>query len=376
MELSGLRRIHILAWRDLADAEAGGSELHAARIAEEWAGQGVEVTMRTSSAAGRPAEEHRDGYRVVRRSGRHVVFPSTIAEQLTGRLGRADALLEVWNGVPYFSPVWSRRPKVVFIHHVHREMWHMALHPWLATFGKTLERRLAPPFYRTTRVLTPSQSTRDEVIEYLRLPAERVRVVGPGVDAHFLPEGPKANAPTILSVGRLVPHKRTDELIRMMPGLRTRVPGVRLVIVGSGYCRDELETLIDRLDAREYVELRGRVSDRDLVTAYREAWVVASASIAEGWGMTITEAAACGTPAVVTRIGGHCDSVTEGETGLLADSTDELADHLNDVLTDEDLRATLTRGARKRGSDSSWEATATAIYSELAAATDPALGAW
>ena len=143
----------------------------------------------------------------------------------------------------------------------------------------------------------------------------------------------------MLAVGRLVHHKRFDELIALMPRLRRRVPGARLVIVGDGYCREELEVLVDRLDARDYVELRGRVTDAELVDAYRRAWVVTSASIAEGWGMTITEAAACGTPAVVTRIGGHCDSVSDGESGLLVDSIDELVDSLGDVLTDDELPA-------------------------------------
>ena len=372
-ERSGVRRVHILAWRDLLDAEAGGSEIHAARVAESWAESGIDVTMRTSWAPGHPFEERRDGYKVVRRSGRHLVFPATIVEQLTGRLGPADALLEVWNGVPFLSPLWSRRPKVVFIHHVHRDMWHLALKPGLAAFGRVLEHRLAPPFYRSTRVLTPSESTREEVIDYLGLPAANVGVVGPGVDDHFRPDGPKAAAPTVLAVGRLVHHKRFDELIALMPRLRRRVPDAHLVIVGDGYCREDLEVLVDRMDARGYVELRGRVTDAELVEAYREAWVVTSASIAEGWGMTITEAAACGTPAVVTRIGGHCDSVSAGESGLLVDSLDELVDSLSEVLTDEELRVTLSRGARKRAADSTWDATATSIYRELALAANPAL---
>ena len=374
MERSGLRSVHVLAWRDLADPEAGGSEVHAARIAGAWAAEGLNVTMRTSAAAGHPSEEQRDGYRVIRRSGRHVVFPSTVVEQVSGRLGRPDALLEVWNGVPYLSPIWSRRPKVVFIHHVHREMWSAALRPGLARFGHVLEHRIAPPFYRRTRVLTPSQATREEVIEYLGLPAANVRVVGPGVDDHFTPGGTKADSPTVLCVGRLVPHKRVDELIRMMPRLRLRVPGARLLVLGSGYCRGELENLVDSLDAGSFVELRGRVSDEELVDAYRAAWVVTSASFAEGWGMTITEAAACGTPAVVTRVGGHCDSVSEGDSGLLADSLNELENQLVEVLTDDELRTSLALGARKRGIDSTWTATATTVFGELAAAADPTLG--
>ena len=58
---------------------------------------------------------------------------------------------------------------------------------------------------------------------------------------------------------------------------------------------------------------------------YRRAWVVASSSQREGWGMTLTEAAACGTPAVATAIAGHADAVLDGESGLLVDDLDDLA---------------------------------------------------
>src|SRR2546423_14443993 len=74
---AGLHRIHILAWRDLDDPEAGGSELHASTIARIWAQAGLDVTMRSSAAEGHPSYARRDGYRVVRKSGRYAVFPRT-----------------------------------------------------------------------------------------------------------------------------------------------------------------------------------------------------------------------------------------------------------------------------------------------------------
>ena len=76
--------IHVLPWRDLDDIEAGGSELHADRIAHLWADAGIDVTMRTSFAAGSPAAASRRGYRVVRRGGCYMVFPPSRA----GRVGR------------------------------------------------------------------------------------------------------------------------------------------------------------------------------------------------------------------------------------------------------------------------------------------------
>ncbi len=72
---SGIRRVSMLAWRDLDDPEAGGSEVHASTVASVWGQAGIEVTMRTSYAAGHPQVSWRDGYRVIRKAGRYMVFP-------------------------------------------------------------------------------------------------------------------------------------------------------------------------------------------------------------------------------------------------------------------------------------------------------------
>ncbi|MEZ5259542.1 MAG: hypothetical protein R2705_22475 [Ilumatobacteraceae bacterium] len=121
---SGVRRVLVLGWRDLSDDEAGGSELHLHEIARRWADAGVELTVRTSSARSRPATERRGGYDVRRAGGRMSVFRAVGRYALTERLGptRADALVEIWNGVPWFGPRWFPRPHVVWLHHVHGPM--------------------------------------------------------------------------------------------------------------------------------------------------------------------------------------------------------------------------------------------------------------
>ena len=78
---AGLSHVHMLAWRDLDDVEAGGSEVHAAEIAKRWAEAGIEVVMRTSYAQGHPPKAVRDGYQVIRKAGRYLVFPRAAASE-------------------------------------------------------------------------------------------------------------------------------------------------------------------------------------------------------------------------------------------------------------------------------------------------------
>ena len=366
---AGLRRIHMLAWRDLADVEAGGSELHATTVARLWAEAGIEVTIRTSYAQGHPPESHRDGVHVIRRAGRYLVFPRAIFSEATGRHGPRDGLVEIWNGMPFWSPLWATGPRVVFLHHVHGAMWKMVLPPNLATFGETVEKRIAPPIYRRSRIITLSQSSRDELIHELKFKAERVSVVPPGIDPRFTPGAgavEKSPTPLVVAVGRLMPVKRFDELITVMAEVRRTHPTVELTIVGDGAERENLEALVADLDASDWVSMPGRLSDDALVELYRRAWVLASASAAEGWGMTVTEAAACGTPAVVTDIAGHRDAVQPGVTGVLSPDMAALARDISRVLDDADARQKMSVAGLARAAELTWEATATGTLAALA----------
>jgi glycosyltransferase involved in cell wall biosynthesis len=314
--------------------------------------------MRTSYAQGHPPEGVRDGYRVIRRAGRYLVFPRAALAEATGRHGPRDGLVEIWNGMPFLSPLWDRGPRIVFLHHVHGAMWKMVLPPNLAGVGEFIESRLAPPLYRRTRIITLSRSSKAEMIDQLGFRDDRIDVVAPGIDPRFQPGGEEEREPLVVAVGRLVPVKHFDVLIRTMQRVRERHPTARLTIVGEGFERPELDALVAELDAGDWVHFAGRVDDDGLVDLYRRAWVVASASSHEGWGMTLTEAAACGTPAVATRISGHLDAVEDGVGGLLADGERELAEHLVAVLDDADLRTRLGEGARRRAATLTWEATA------------------
>lgn len=363
---AGLRRVHFIAWRDLSDPEAGGSEIHAHEISKRWAQAGMDITFRTSYAPGLAQVTWRDGYRVVRKAGRYAVFPRAAIGEIIGRYGRRDALIEIWNGMPFFSPLWARGPRLTFLHHVHAEMWNMTLPNSLALVGKTLESKIAPRAYRSTQIVTLSDSSKRELVEDLGFASDRVSVVEPGIDGSFTPGAQVCASPLVVAVGRLVPVKKFDRLIHVLARLRRRNPTLRAIIVGEGYERPMLESLIAKLGAEEWIELPGRVSDDELINLYRQAWVVASTSAREGWGMTLTEAAACGTPAVVTDIAGHRDAVENGVTGFLVTNDDDFFDAIDQIICDPDLRSRMSKAASSRSERFRWDTTARRVLEVLA----------
>ncbi len=299
---AGLQHIDVVAWRDFDDAESGGSELHAHRILTAWSDAGISINMTTSTAPGRPPFIRRGGYQVTRRVGRYSIFPRTMISGWRGKLGRRDGLVEIWNGMPFLSPIWAQCPRVVFLHHVHGEMWKMVLPRGLAEMGDTFERRVAPQFYRRSRIITLSSSSKAEIVEKLGIRASNISVSPPGVEDHFSPGSRRSEVPLVVAVGRLVPVKRFDLMIEGLVALKPRHPELRAVIAGEGYERPALEELVRKYGAESWISLPGRVTDEELIELYRSAWVLASTSLREGWGMTVTEAGACGTPAVVSRI--------------------------------------------------------------------------
>ena len=358
----GCRRVHVLAWRDLDDVDAGGSEVHADHFMRRWAAAGLEITHRTSAAAGQPATADRNGYHVVRRGSRYSVFPRGVARELTSR-HQYDALVEVWNGVPWLSPVWSHKPRITFLHPVHGPMWDQLLPRPLAFMGRAVEARLAPPFYRRTLTLTPSEATREELLQ-LGFKPNRVIAVNNGVEEMFVPGESEAAVPTIVCVGRLAPVKRQDKLIDEAVVAKRRVPDLQLVIVGDGPLRPVLEERIAHHGAGGWVHLAGRLSHEHLIGLYQRAWLVTSASLAEGWGLTLTEAAACGTPAVATDVNGHRSSVINGVSGVLV-PLDRLGDTIADVLLNGPRRKALADAALTRARTLTWEASARGVLAGL-----------
>ena len=355
---AGIRSVEMLAWRDLDHPEAGGSEVHAARVAELWAAAGVDVTITASRAPGAPRIGAMDGYRVERPAGRYRIFPVAAAGSLARRRARPDATVEIWNGMPFFSPLWAGPRRMVFLHHVHGRMWDLVMPSPLAAIGRSIESSLAPGCYRSTPIVTLSESSRDTIVSGLGIDASRVTVVPPGVDGRFRPARRQDPDPLVVAVGRLVPYKRFDRLVEVLVRLKQLHPGLNAVIAGEGSEREPLEALIAERGARDWLSLPGRVGDDALVDLYQRAWVVASASAYEGWGLTITEAAACGTPAVASPISGHLDAVIHGVSGFLAEPGAEMTDALHTIISNDLLRHRLHAGALDYAASLTWERTA------------------
>ena len=150
-----------------------------------------------------------------------------------------------------------------------------------------------------------------------------VTVVPVGLEPITKPDVPKEDRPTVVFIGRLVGMKRAGDAIEAFAGLRRSHPEARLWIVGTG---PEFERL--RTSAPAGVEMLGRVSNEERADLLTRAHVLVATSLREGWGLTVSEAAVCGTPSIGYAVPGLADSIPASGGALVDPNPDALADAL------------------------------------------------
>jgi glycosyltransferase involved in cell wall biosynthesis len=228
--------------------------------------------------------------------------------------------LDVLHCTTFRGPLRSPTPFTVTIHDL-ALVRHPELFPrWHRTSGRLA---IGPVARAAARVLAVSEFTKQETVELLGVPEERVRVIGNAIDAVFTPDGPAADGEYVLAVGTLEPRKnlrRAEEA--------ARIAGLELRVVGApGW---------GGVSSASWL---GSVEDAELARLYRGALCLVFPSLYEGFGVPVLEAMACGTPVVTTR---------DGATAEIAADAAVLVDPLDVEAIAAGLREAIERRAKLR----------------------------
>ncbi|MFF4222478.1 glycosyltransferase [Streptomyces abikoensis] len=366
------RHVVVCNWRDGRHPQAGGAELYCEEVARQLHDAGVRVTYLTSRPQGTDRREDTGFGTVVRGGGRFTVYLFVLL-WLLGHRRSVDAVIDSQNGIPFFTPlvVHRRTPVVLLIHHVHQGQFALWFPRPVAGFGRWLEGRGSGLVYGRRAVCAVSPSTRAEI-------RRRLAVRGP---VHFAPAGldtpppptrPRHRTPTprVVCVGRLVTQKRVDRLVGAMPALRRELPGAELHIIGDGEARETLTALVAELGVGHCVVLHGRVPQEERDVLVDSAWITATTSLAEGWGLSVMEAAAAGVPALAYDVPGLRDTVRHDATGWLLGPDDDLASGLAKALRAVESPQDAARWeaeCRAWATRFSWTATAAHLLAALTA---------
>jgi glycosyltransferase involved in cell wall biosynthesis len=330
-----------LNWRDLANPAAGGAELVMDCILVGLKDRGFDVAL----ICGGPVAER--SYPVVQAGGTYSQYLLAPLACLM-RFRRADVVIDVENGLPYFAPLWRRRPTLCFVHHVHTDQWSTRFPRGVAAALRFVETRVMPRVYRRCLFVAVSQST-SLALQSIGVHPHQIQVIEPGAPTPLRVGQQKAASPTFLCLSRLVPHKRVEVVLEAWRLVVDEVPG-RLVVAGDG---PELDTVRRLADEIPRVEVLGRVTEEDKYRLLSEACALVCASHHEGWGMTILEAASVGTPSLAFDVPGVRDAVIQGVTGVLVsdqqgDPAAVLARAWVDFASDTEARTAMGDAARKQ----------------------------
>lgn len=349
-------KILIFNWRDIKHIWSGGAEVYVHELAKKWVESGHSVTL-FCGWDGRSAKNGKiNGINIIRRGGFYTVYLFALLYYLIRFNGKYDVIIDSENGVPFFTPLFCRQPKILIVHHVHQEVFRKYLPRPLSKLALFIESQVTPNIYRNQKIVTVSPSTKDDLINMGRAKDESVDIVSPGVnisDRRF----PKTANPSFIYMGRLKPYKNIDIAISAFSEVSKKYPESTLTIAGFGEIINDLKKLTNKLNLTEKVKILGRVSEKEKQKLLSESWVAIQPSSFEGWGITVLEANASGTPVIASNVKGLKDSVIDGETGILVPARDitELSRAMEHLISNTRLREMLSRNAYQWSQRFNWD---------------------
>lgn len=350
-------------FRDCKHPAAGGAEVMTEEIAARLVEYGHTVSWFCASFPGAQSEETVRGINIIRQGNAVSVYYWAYRHYLRRWKGRCDVIIDQIHGVPFFTPLYAQEKVIAFIHEVARQIWlEMFAFP-LGRIGYTIE-PLFFKLYKHIPFITVSKSTKQD-LEHIGIRETNIHVVPQGLSCVANTTLPTKNAePTIIFMGRMCSMKRMMDVIQAAAIIQRDIPNIQLWLAGSGDKQyiAQAKQLIAHFRLESCVTWYGYVTEQHKKELLQRAWLIVGTSIKEGWGLVISEAAACGTPAVAYNVGGYQDSIIDDKTGILCDSTPPaLACAVVQLLNDKKKYVVLQKQALEKSKQMNWDVTARAF---------------
>ena len=359
-------RILVLNYRDRTHPLAGGAEAHLHNIFGRLVKLGHSVTLfttnyfQTSDSKLKklaPEKEVIDGIEVIRCGG-DLLFPLNCILKVPKLIkkNKPDIVYEDLNKLPLFSPCITKIPKLIQIHHLWKfsifkeASFPIALAVWLGE-------RMIPFIYKKYHFAAVSPSTKKELCE-LGIAKEKISVIYNGMESEYFDvEKVRDKSSYFLWLGRFRKYKGVWVAFEAFKIFAKKHPDVKLIFAGTGPEESKMKLKAKEWGLEDRVEIIGLVNEEKKIELMGKALGILQTSYKEGWGLTVIEAAACGTASIASNVSGLCDSVKDRKTGLLfkAGSAEDCAKKMEMLYDSPILRTSMESEARSYASSFDWE---------------------
>lgn len=346
-------RILVFSWRDPKHPLAGGAEQVMHEHMKGWVAVGHKVTLFSSRFAGSPQEEMLDDIKIIRRGYQYLGVQVAGFLYYLSHRNEYDFVVDQFHGLPFFTPLYVRKPKLAVIQEVARKVWFLNPLPWplnwvVGAIGYLGEPLLFIP-YRRTHFMTGSESAKRDVSRF-GIPLENIAVIPHGVIVKNPTPFPKKEKRfTIVYLGVLSKDKGIEDAIKCFYILN-KMSKFQFWVIG----RPETETygrkivnLVKSLGLNGKVKFWGFVSQEKKFELLARSYILINPSIREGWGLVNIEANSMGTPVVAYRSPGLVDSVKGGISGVFAreDTPQGLAEGVIELMGNKEVYSRLSKSA-------------------------------
>lgn len=357
--------ILFLNWKDLKNPEVGGAEIIIYELAKRFVSDGHNVTWFSRTFKNAKTEETYDNIKIIRKGN---VLTTYVHAYLYYRslIKKPDIVIDCVNTIAWQTPLYvPKNKRITLINQLARQAFFYEMPFPLSFIGYCLE-PLQFATYKNTSITCYSLSVKRD-IEQLGIDNKNISTFHLGIDHDRYKPKNKSKSPLFIFVARLVKVKRADLCVKAFQILVSKYPSAQLVIVGFGPQEEYIRTLIEKYKLQSSVQIVSKNalyfsgSKQDLKVHFmQKAWSLILPSVKEGWGMVVTEAAACGTPSIVTNVTGLSDSVVSNVTGLIISNNPteyELFLSMERIILDQKFRQKSSREAIKRSKSYNWRNT-------------------
>ena len=344
------------AHRDIKHPKAGGAERTIYEVGKRLVNLGIDVNLVTVNPGNLLEYEIVEGIKTYRIKGNIKVHLNV--KKMVRKINPHIIIDDMGHAIPWCSPWFTHKKVIVFFHHLHARSLPGQVNIFLAKIITFIE-KIYPFIYKNNTFVTESDTSENDLIR-LGIKKENVIKIPPGVDLSLFHPEEKTKNIQLLYFGGLRKYKRPEFAIKVYEELHDEIQDLKLVVTGEGPLLNKMKEDIKHKNYN--IDFLGKIDYDKLSKIIRESWVNLHFSVTEGWGFSILESSASGTPSVAFRVPGVVDTIKDNFNGFLVDDINEFKDKILYIINNEDL---FTKNSRKFAENFTWDKTAEIWYELL-----------